>query len=141
MIRAYLPVHASMKIALHVCILLAAVCGTAAFADTVKYAYDDAGRLIHVAYPNGKAITYVYDKAGNLLSRAVTLGVAPVITGVVNGASFLPGIAAATWITIQGTGLSVTTRGWGGSDFVNGDLPVELDSVSVKVNGIAAYVN
>ncbi|MGH7868386.1 MAG: WD40/YVTN/BNR-like repeat-containing protein, partial [Candidatus Dormibacteraceae bacterium] len=32
----------------------------------------------------------------------------PVIGAVVNGASFLPGIAPATWITIYGTGLSAT---------------------------------
>jgi len=37
--------------------------------------------------------------------------------GVVNAASFLPGIAPGTWITIKGAQLSATTRTWTGSDF------------------------
>jgi YD repeat-containing protein len=41
-------------------------------ADTVKYSYDDAGRLAAVDYGNGKTITYVYDNAGNLLNRTTT---------------------------------------------------------------------
>ena len=64
----------------------------------------------------------------------------PNITGVVNGASFQPGIAAGTWITIQGTSLSPTTRPWATSDFVNGALPTKLDNVSVTINGKAAFV-
>ena len=64
----------------------------------------------------------------------------PVIDAVVNGASFLAGIAPSTWITIYGTGLSGTTRSWGGADFVNGNLPTALDQVSAKVDGLPAYV-
>jgi uncharacterized protein (TIGR03437 family) len=62
------------------------------------------------------------------------------ITGVVNAASFLPGIAASTWITIEGTNLSQKTRSWGSSDFLNNSLPTQLDGVSAQVNGIPAYV-
>lgn len=43
-----------------------------ALADTVRYTYDDAGRLTKVDYGNGQTITYTYDSAGNLLSRTVT---------------------------------------------------------------------
>ena len=62
------------------------------------------------------------------------------ITGVVNGASFLPAIAASSWITILGTKLSSTTRSWSNSDFVGSNLPTQLDGVSATVNGIPAYV-
>jgi uncharacterized protein (TIGR03437 family) len=62
------------------------------------------------------------------------------ISAVVNGASFLPGIASSTWITIFGANLSQTTRPWTSSDFVGNNLPTQLDGVSAKVNGIPAYV-
>ena len=64
----------------------------------------------------------------------------PIITGVVNGASFQPSISAGGWVTVQGTNLSATTRQWGDQDFVNGALPVKLDNVSVTINGKSAYV-
>jgi uncharacterized protein (TIGR03437 family) len=63
------------------------------------------------------------------------------INSVVNGASFQPGIASSTWITIFGTNLSQTTRRWSQSDFVDNNLPTQLDGVSATVNGILAYVS
>ncbi len=63
------------------------------------------------------------------------------INSVVNGASFRPGIASATWITIFGTNLSQTTRLWTNSDFVSDNLPTQLDGVSATVNGSPAYVS
>jgi uncharacterized protein (TIGR03437 family) len=60
--------------------------------------------------------------------------------GVVNGASYLPGIAPGTWITIQGANLSLTTRTWTNADFSGSNLPTQLDGVSVTVDGKAAYV-
>ena len=60
--------------------------------------------------------------------------------GVVNGASFLPGFAPGTWITILGANLSTTTRSWTGSDFLGSNLPTQLDGVSVNVNGKSAYI-
>ena len=57
-----------------------------------------------------------------------------------NGASFLPGIAPGTWITVRGTNLSGTTRTWTSSDFSGSNLPTQLDGVSVTVNGKPAYV-
>lgn len=67
----------------------------------------------------------------------------PTITsdaGVVNGASFEPGIAQNSWVTIRGTALSSTTRVWGSGDINDGRLPTSLDNVSVTINGKAAYV-
>jgi uncharacterized protein (TIGR03437 family) len=64
------------------------------------------------------------------------------ISGVVNGASFQPGISAGSWVTIQGTGLADTNPGriWKNEEIVNGNLPTRLDGVSVTINGRAAYV-
>jgi len=39
--------------------------------STIRYTYDDAGRLVQVDYGNGVRITYTYDNAGNLLRREV----------------------------------------------------------------------
>jgi uncharacterized protein (TIGR03437 family) len=62
------------------------------------------------------------------------------ITDVKNGASFQPGFAAATWVSIFGTNLSQSTYTWQNSDFVNGLLPTSLQGVSVTINGVAAYI-
>jgi uncharacterized protein (TIGR03118 family) len=70
------------------------------------------------------------------------LQAAPIVTAadVINGASFQPGIAPNTWVTIKGGNLSGTQRVWDSDDFVNGALPTDIDSVSVTVNGTYAYV-
>jgi uncharacterized protein (TIGR03437 family) len=62
------------------------------------------------------------------------------ITAVGNGASFQPGFASATWVTIFGTNLSQSTQSWQAADFVGGKLPTSLDGVSVTIDGVAAYV-
>ncbi len=65
----------------------------------------------------------------------------PVISsaGVVNGASFQPGVVPNSWITIQGTNLASTTDTWANA-IVGGKLPTTLDNVSVSVGGQNAYV-
>ncbi|MBZ5624158.1 MAG: IPT/TIG domain-containing protein [Acidobacteriia bacterium] len=60
-------------------------------------------------------------------------------SGVVNGASFMPGIVPNSWITIQGTNLAPPTDTWDKAN-VNGALPTTLDGVSVSVGGKPAYV-
>jgi uncharacterized protein (TIGR03437 family) len=55
----------------------------------------------------------------------------PVVTAVVNGASFLPVLAPGSWITIAGTALT-TARVDAGSV----PLPTALGSLHVKVNGV-----
>jgi uncharacterized protein (TIGR03437 family) len=64
----------------------------------------------------------------------------PVVTSVVNGASFQPGIEAGSWVMIQGNNLSNTTRTWANSDFVGDNLPISLDGVSVTIDGKPAFV-
>jgi uncharacterized protein (TIGR03437 family) len=83
--------------------------------------------------------------SGSPATVSVTLVVsgtqpAGVITSMANGASFQPGFAAATWISIFGTNLSQSTYQWQNSDIVNGLLPTSLQGVSVTVDGVAAIV-
>ncbi len=71
----------------------------------------------------------------------------PVISSVQNGASFSNTLAANTYVTIKGSGLSTDTVGriWAGPDFSsnsNGTLnmPTQLDGTSVTVAGQLAYL-
>jgi uncharacterized protein (TIGR03437 family) len=62
---------------------------------------------------------------------------APVVTAgnVVSAAIGVPApVSANSWMTIYGSNLSVTTRGWTDADFVNGGIPFSLDGVSVILN-------
>ncbi|HEY1497349.1 MAG TPA: choice-of-anchor V domain-containing protein [Candidatus Solibacter sp.] len=64
----------------------------------------------------------------------------PVISAVVNGASFQQAVSAGSWVSILGTNLAGTTRPWTSADFAGSALPTQLDGVGVKINGRAAYV-
>ncbi len=75
-----------------------------------------------------------------LLAAVNALAQLPTVTEVVNGASFRPGIAAGSWISVRGTNLSTTTRLWNDADFQGNRLPTSLDGVSVRVNNRAAAV-
>ncbi len=68
-----------------------------------------------------------------------TLESPPAITGVVNGASFEAGIVADSWITITGAKLSLETDSWANT-IVNGELPTQLNEVTVMVGQQLAYV-
>jgi len=61
---------------------------------------------------------------------------APAIAAVVNGASFQPGIAAGSWVTIQGANLANTI-----DQVATGSLPTALDGVSVSIDGKPAFVD
>ena len=65
-----------------------------------------------------------------------------VITSVLNGASYQPGIEAGSWVMIQGANLANTSPGrtWRGDEVVNGNLPTSLDGVSVTIDGKPAFV-
>jgi len=87
---------------------------------------------------------YIY--GGNTVYKVTGLssGTTPPVpaisaNGVVNGASFQPGIVANSWVTIKGTNLAAQTDDWSNS-IVNGALPTLLDGVSVSMGGQAAYV-
>ncbi len=65
----------------------------------------------------------------------------PIVTKVINAAGGAATAAPNTWLEIDGTNLAPagSTRTWRGSDFVKGQMPVQLDGVSVSVNGSLAY--
>jgi uncharacterized protein (TIGR03437 family) len=95
---------------------------------------------LQAAYPgNG-----LYGPSTSQYTQVITGGgsAAPAIAanGVVNGASFQPGIAADSWVTILGTNLAPTTDNWGNS-VINGTLPTALDGVSVTMDGNPAYIS
>ena len=69
----------------------------------------------------------------------------PVITpgGVVSASAFggFTSIAQGSWIEIYGVNLAGDTRGWSGSDFVNGVAPNSLDGVTVSIGGALAFID
>jgi uncharacterized protein (TIGR03437 family) len=71
---------------------------------------------------------------------ALTSG--PEIAEVANAEGEIPIIAPNTWIEIKGVKLapSDASRTWQGPDFVDNQLPTQLDRVSATVNGKNAYV-
>lgn len=62
------------------------------------------------------------------------------MAGVVNGASFQPGVAAGSWITLFGNGLAPASRTWTSSEIAGGKLPQSLDGVKVSINNKPASV-
>ncbi|MGO9095040.1 MAG: IPT/TIG domain-containing protein [Bryobacteraceae bacterium] len=66
----------------------------------------------------------------------------PVIALVANAEGEKPVIAPNTWVEVKGLNLATAgdTRIWQGADFVNNQLPTNLDGVSVTLNGKSAYV-
>jgi len=68
-----------------------------------------------------------------------TLPADPVITAVVNGASFQPGYALGSFTTILGTNLASQTDNWNAL-LASGHLPTSLDGVVVTFNDYPAYI-
>lgn len=62
-------VRDGFSLAIILCLTLSLLSG----ATTVKYTYDEAGRLVQVRYGSDVTVSYTYDAAGNLLRRQVTL--------------------------------------------------------------------
>jgi uncharacterized protein (TIGR03437 family) len=72
----------------------------------------------------------------------ITAQPAPVISKVANAEGESPTIAPNTWIEIKGANLAPSgdSRIWQSSDFVNGNMPTQLDGISATVNGKPAFV-
>jgi uncharacterized protein (TIGR03437 family) len=49
-------------------------------------------------------------------------------------------VAPGSWMELYGSGLSSSTRQWGGSDFVGTKAPTSLDNVKVTIGGQSAFV-
>lgn len=63
----------------------------------------------------------------------------PVITSVFNAAGYQGGVYSGSFVSIQGTNLTSVSDDWSHS-IVNGQLPQQLDGVSVTVGGKPAYI-
>ena len=92
---------------------------------------------------NGKI--YFTDQGSNAI-RLLTpsSSTAPSIALVANAEGESPAIAPNTWVEIKGSNLApagdAAGRIWSGADFVGGQMPAQLDGVSVTVNGKKAFV-
>ncbi len=87
---------------------------------------------------NANTGDHIYTKSYTLTPAAGSS--APTITSVENGASFKPGFQQGSWVTVKGSNFGSSTRTWRADEIVNGQLPTQLDNVSVNINGKAAYV-
>jgi uncharacterized protein (TIGR03437 family) len=89
--------------------------------------------------------TNVCIRFADLKLTVVSQPPAPVVSpaGVVNGASFLPGISAGSWVAIFGQNLAITPkpgRIWRDWEIISSALPSSLDGASVRINGRLAAV-
>ena len=97
---------------------------------------------------NGQVAGYYYDVGlyhGFLGVPASGGGTAPLIrpNGVITASAFggASAIAPGTFIEIYGQNLAGTTRSWQASDFTGNAAPTSLDGVSVRINGLPAFVS
>lgn len=73
------------------------------------------------------------------LSPALPAAPAVPAANIVSAATAAAGpVAPNSWVTVYGSNLGMTTRGWAESDFVNGGIPFSLDGVSVLLNQFGA---
>jgi uncharacterized protein (TIGR03437 family) len=96
-----------------------------------------SGRWNSAGIPSPPCLKGVSDVIAVIVTvNATATGPGPIVSSVVNGASFLPGIQENCWVTIAGSNLSTTTRTWKAhTEIINGKLPTSLDGVSVKIDG------
>jgi YD repeat-containing protein len=95
-------------------LLLALFLASATPSGAQSYTYDEAGRLIQVAYPNGRGIRYAYDDADNLVAATgIPLPAAP--SGV-DALRTSPTAARLNWTAPQGADAVVIMRRVAGSE-------------------------
>ena len=94
----------------------------------------------------GGASTSAYLGSGGSANTLTTASrPTPAISLVANAEGEDPVIAPNTWIEIKGVNLApnqdaLNPRLWGSADFVNNQMPVQLDGVSATISGKNAYV-
>ncbi|HTS62469.1 MAG TPA: choice-of-anchor V domain-containing protein [Candidatus Acidoferrales bacterium] len=71
-----------------------------------------------------------------------TTAAQPSVNNVLSASAFggYTSVAPGSWMEIYGSGLSNTTRQWGGNDFQGTKAPTSLDNVSVTIGGQPAFV-
>jgi len=81
--------------------LLSLSCLTGSELSGQSYSYDSAGRLIRVAYPDGRGIAYAYDAADNLTSSTI-IALPPTPT-TVSATRTAPGEIRVSWESTAAT--------------------------------------
>ncbi|HWB86098.1 MAG TPA: IPT/TIG domain-containing protein [Bryobacteraceae bacterium] len=118
--------------------------------STTPYGDGKPATMATLLHPYGVTVDsagnlYIADTGHNKIRKVTAPGVPgsgnPAISanGVVNGASFQPGIVTNSWATIVGTNLASGTDTWANA-IVNGNLPTGLDNVTVTIGGRPAYL-
>ncbi|HKE26893.1 MAG TPA: IPT/TIG domain-containing protein, partial [Bryobacteraceae bacterium] len=74
-----------------------------------------------------------------LLADPIHLGT-PVVTGVVNAAGGQPGVASGAFVSIYGSNFTPLPYEDWSKAIINGQLPKQLDGVSVTIGGKPAYI-
>ena len=103
-----------------------------------------ADNLVAGVLGNPSLFTSLGDGAsGNTLTTSASP--TPAISFVANAEGASTVIAPNTWIAVYGVNLAphqdaLNVRIWGLADFVNDQMPTQLDGVSVTVNGESAFV-
>jgi uncharacterized protein (TIGR03118 family) len=93
---------------------------------------------------SGGDVNAVYFAAGTSGEQHGLFGslqAGPVITSVVNGATFQAGMAQYTWVSVFGSSMASTKHVWTAADMPGGKLPVQLDTAGFTINGKPAYIS
>ncbi len=99
----------------------------------------NSDRLILNMTKTGQGYAATVDVGVNLKTPTVSKAVIT-SNGVVNAGSYQAGIAPGAWVTIFGQNLAASTRALTTSDLVNGNLPITLGGVSVKIDNQNAFI-
>ena len=101
-----------------------------------------AGQTWSFDFPVPGGVLPPAGQLGDVFVQSCQCRARPIITSVLNAASFQPGIEAGSWVMIRGTNLANTSPGrtWRTDEIANGKLPTSLDGVTVTINGKPAFV-
>lgn len=113
--------------------------GAATFDVTTPLSQGDCLRVGVFASPHDNSFDATAVKFQ--ITSTTNLTATPTIASVTNVTGEAPTIAQNTWIEIKGTNLAPGMRSWQNADFVNNQMPTQLDRVSVTVNGKSAFVS
>jgi uncharacterized protein (TIGR03437 family) len=84
---------------------------------------------------------HIYTATYTLASQPACQPGAPAISAVQNAAGYQNNMQQQSWVTIRGCNLTASAgRSWTDSDFAGGLMPVQLDDVSVTVDGNPAVI-
>ena len=111
----------------------------------------DGGPAISAQFQNPQDVVvdslgnfWVSDSSANVVRKvnAAAASTAPVISLVSNAFGGSQTLAPNTWVQVKGVNLAPAgdSRIWAGADFINNQLPTQLDGVSVTVNGKPAFI-